>query len=133
MDEISDEQLLERFGESGDVTLLDTLVSRNIGKIREAVYGMLLNHEDADDVTQDVFIKAFDKLHGFDERRLDGSAPRAGTRCGLLKSFQRLEKDARGSSKAWMMAGGGNDKRCRYSTKSKSVSVRPLDARFSVK
>ena len=66
MDAETDEQLLERFVESGDVTLLDALVRRNIGKIRGAIYAMVLNHADADDLTQEVFLKAFDKLEGYD-------------------------------------------------------------------
>jgi RNA polymerase sigma-70 factor (ECF subfamily) len=44
---------------------LDELVKRHIGKVRSMAYSMVLNHSDADDVTQEVFIRMSRGIGGF--------------------------------------------------------------------
>jgi RNA polymerase sigma-70 factor, ECF subfamily len=68
MDEITDAQLLGLFAKTGDVRHLDVAIVRNTGKIRGAIYAMVLNHEDADDLTQEVFLRAIENLDGFNGR-----------------------------------------------------------------
>ncbi len=57
MCEISDAELLGRFAETADMVSFDVLVGRHIGRIRAVVYGIVLNNADADDLTQEVFLK----------------------------------------------------------------------------
>ncbi len=54
----SDAELLGHFKEQGDVDAFNELVGRHIGRIRSVIYGIVLNNADADDLTQDVFLKA---------------------------------------------------------------------------
>lgn len=68
MNETTDAELLGRFAETGDVRHLDAVVLRNTGKIRGAIYAMVLHHEDADDLTQQVFLKAIENLDRFNGR-----------------------------------------------------------------
>ena len=53
----SDEQLVERFRDSGDLGHFDELVRRHIGPVRRMAFSMVLNHADADDLTQEVFLR----------------------------------------------------------------------------
>jgi RNA polymerase sigma-70 factor (ECF subfamily) len=62
---MTDEQLIRQFRETGDPTALDTVVSRHIGRVRGMIYTMVLNDADADDVTQEVFLKAINRLSSF--------------------------------------------------------------------
>ncbi len=68
MDEMTDAQLVAFFGQTGDMRHMNILVSRHIGRVRGLLFDMLLSHEDADDLTQEVFLKAFSSLDGFDNR-----------------------------------------------------------------
>ena len=54
----------------GDVTAFRGLVEKYQGRVYSMVYGMLRNREDARDVTQDAFVKAF---HNLDSFRLESS------------------------------------------------------------
>ena len=49
----------------GDATAYRGLVERYQGRVYTMIYGMVRNQEDARDLTQDVFIKAYRNLHGF--------------------------------------------------------------------
>jgi len=53
----SDEQLVERFRDSGDIGQFDELVRRHVGPVRRVLFSMVLNHADADDLTQEVFLR----------------------------------------------------------------------------
>ena len=63
--ETNDEEFVARYLESGDQAHLDELFSRHLQKVRSMVYSMTLNDADADDVTQEVFIRATRGLAGF--------------------------------------------------------------------
>ncbi len=54
----------------GDATAYRGLVEKYQGRVYGMVYGMLRNREDALDVTQDAFVKAYNKLDAF---RLESS------------------------------------------------------------
>ncbi len=49
----------------GDATAYRGLVERYQGRIHSVVYGMVRNPEDARDLTQDAFLKAYKNLHRF--------------------------------------------------------------------
>ncbi|HEX3798553.1 MAG TPA: sigma-70 family RNA polymerase sigma factor [Verrucomicrobiae bacterium] len=50
---------------SGDMSAYDTLVRRYQERIYATVYHMTSNHEDANDLAQDAFIKAYQALNSF--------------------------------------------------------------------
>lgn len=54
-----------RHAQAGDLDAYDTLVRRHQARIYGAVYHLTSNHEDANDLTQDAFIKAFRVLKTF--------------------------------------------------------------------
>ena len=60
----NDSQLVERFQE-GDSEAFDRLYIRYRGRIHGVVRSIISNPEDAHDVTQDVFLKAFQGLENF--------------------------------------------------------------------
>ncbi|HEY5653198.1 MAG TPA: sigma-70 family RNA polymerase sigma factor [Pontiella sp.] len=60
----SDEELVLQ-AQRGDVHAFDQLVERYHGKIYGLTYNMTSNREDAEDLTQEVFVKAFDALPRF--------------------------------------------------------------------
>jgi len=62
-----DLQLVERF-QCGDISAFDNLVLRYQGKIYEIVYSHTRNVEDAYDLSQEIFIKAFKALGGFKKK-----------------------------------------------------------------
>lgn len=63
---MGDKELIASYLGSGCRESLDKLMQRHIGKIRNAIYPMVLDNEAADDLTQDVFLKAFRGLASFD-------------------------------------------------------------------
>ena len=60
----SDERLVEAF-QAGDLASFDLLVLRWERKVQGTVYRVLGTEEDARDVTQEAFLKAFRSLHAF--------------------------------------------------------------------
>lgn len=62
----SDADLIRRFTKTGDRTALDQLILRHLGKIRNLVFRMVLSESVADDLTQDVILKAVRGLANFD-------------------------------------------------------------------
>ena len=62
--QMSDEQLVEAF-QAGHVAAYDELVSRWQSKIRGAVWRVLGSTEDAADITQEAFLRAFRGLKAF--------------------------------------------------------------------
>jgi RNA polymerase sigma-70 factor, ECF subfamily len=65
MDGMTDEQLVDFFRESSEIHYFDALVGRYVAKIRGLVYSMVLNHADADELTQDVFVRVVNGIGGF--------------------------------------------------------------------
>lgn len=62
--ELSDKELVLQ-SQKGDLSAFDQLVRRYYPKIYGLVYNMTGNREDAEDVVQDVFVKAHTKLGSF--------------------------------------------------------------------
>lgn len=62
---VTDETLIATFRSSGDRQILDALVGRHVGRVRAMIYAMVLSDADADDLTQEVFVRAIRNLDGF--------------------------------------------------------------------
>ena len=62
--EPTDEELVRR-AQEGDVRAFDQLVERYHDKIYSLTYNMTSNREDAEDLTQEIFVKAFEALPRF--------------------------------------------------------------------
>lgn len=58
---LSDEELVQRFKE-GDALAFDEIVRRHRGRIFNVVYRVLNNRQDAEEITNDAFIRAHRKL-----------------------------------------------------------------------
>ena len=63
-----DEDLIRSYRASGSESALNELVGRHIGQIRRLVFSMVLDDAVADDLTQDVFLRAIRGLASFDGR-----------------------------------------------------------------
>src|SRR5262247_1921321 len=60
-----DEGVLVKRARQGDLGAYDELIRRYQERIYATVYHMTSNHEDANDLTQDTFIKAYQALKSF--------------------------------------------------------------------
>ena len=60
-----DDEVLVRRTQRGDSAAFDVLVERYKERLYATVYHMTSNHEDANDLVQDTFIKAFKSLNSF--------------------------------------------------------------------
>ena len=67
---ISDEELVDDFQQTGEMRNLDELVHRHIGKVKAMIYPMVLNQADADEITQDVFIRMANGVTGFQNKAM---------------------------------------------------------------
>ena len=61
----TEEQILVRRAKDGDLPAYDELIQRYQERIYATVYHMTANHEDANDLAQETFIKAYKALHSF--------------------------------------------------------------------
>lgn len=61
----TEEQLLVQRARDGDLAAYDELIQRYQERIYATVYHMTANHEDANDLAQETFIKAFKALKSF--------------------------------------------------------------------
>ena len=62
---ITDEQIVESFQSTKSKGDFEELVARHLGNIRDFAYRMILCASTADDIAQDVFMKAFRNLDNF--------------------------------------------------------------------
>lgn len=62
--ELGDDQLVER-AKKGDIEAFAEMAGRLQEKIYYTIYGMVHNHQDADDLTQETFVSAHRALKGF--------------------------------------------------------------------
>jgi len=62
--DISDEELVART-QAGDAEAFDVLILRYSPRLYGLVYNMTSNHEDTNDLLQDIFSKAFRSIHSF--------------------------------------------------------------------
>ena len=60
-------ELIRRL-KAGDEMAFCELVERYESKIHSVTYGILRNHDDADEIAQEVFAKVYFSIKGFDER-----------------------------------------------------------------
>ena len=65
MDGLSDAELIERFTDTDEIRYFEELVGRHIRKVRAMIYPMVLNDSDADDLTQEVFLRVANGLSRF--------------------------------------------------------------------
>lgn len=65
MESAADEHLVRQYVESGELRLFDTLVRRHIAKVRAMIYPMVLNDADADELTQEVFLRVVGSIQRF--------------------------------------------------------------------
>jgi RNA polymerase sigma-70 factor (ECF subfamily) len=63
--DLTEEQVLVRRARQGDLAAYDDLVRRYQERIYATIYHMTSNHEDANDLAQETFIKAFQALKSF--------------------------------------------------------------------
>jgi RNA polymerase sigma-70 factor (ECF subfamily) len=63
--EVADERILVKRAKQGDLSAYDELVQRYQERIYATIYHMTANHEDANDLAQEAFIKAFRALRSF--------------------------------------------------------------------
>lgn len=61
----ADEQILVRRAQQGDLEAYDELVRLHQERIYGTIYHMTSNHEDANDLSQEAFVKAFHSLKSF--------------------------------------------------------------------
>src|SRR5262245_60924976 len=66
--EPTDEQLLASYRDTRRPEVLDELLRRHVPRVRGMVYQMVLNQADADDLTQEVFLRALRGLGQFNGR-----------------------------------------------------------------
>src|SRR6516164_8003586 len=71
MAEPADALLLARF-QSGDVRALDELLARHEAPLFQFLVGILRDHHLAEDVLQDTFVRALERLDGVDGEHLRG-------------------------------------------------------------
>ena len=64
-DSAADERVLIQRAKQGDLSAYDELVRRFQERVYATLYHMTSNHEDANDLTQETFIKAFQALQSF--------------------------------------------------------------------
>jgi len=62
---LSDDRVLVAQAQSGDYGAFDTLMQRYQERVYATIYHMTSNHEDANDLTQEAFIKAYKALKSF--------------------------------------------------------------------
>jgi len=88
MTERTDEELIARC-KNGDRHAFDTLVTRYQERIYWIIKRMVRNHDDAIDLTQDVFVKAYQKITSFRE---DSGVYTWLYRIGINMSLNHLRK-----------------------------------------
>jgi RNA polymerase sigma-70 factor (ECF subfamily) len=60
-----EDAVLVQRSQAGDLAAFDLLIRRHQERVYATVYHMTANHEDAADLTQETFIKAYNALQGF--------------------------------------------------------------------
>lgn len=95
----SDWEIVQRV-QAGDVAAFDDLILRYRGRVYGMIYNMTSNREDASDLTQDAFIKAFQSINRFQGQssfftwlyRIAVNSTLTHLRKNRLRTFFSLEK-----------------------------------------
>src|SRR5690606_24206062 len=95
----SDWEVVQRV-QAGDVAAFDDLILRYRGRVYGMIYNMTSNREDASDLTQDAFIKAFQSINRFQGQssfftwlyRIAVNSTLTHLRKNRLRTFFSLEK-----------------------------------------
>jgi len=95
----SDWEIVQRV-QTGDVAAFDDLILRYRGRVYGMIYNMTSNREDASDLTQDAFIKAFQSINRFQGQssfftwlyRIAVNSTLTHLRKNRLRTFFSLEK-----------------------------------------
>lgn len=61
---LTDREIVRRI-QSGEMGAFDLLIERHKGRVYAVIYNMVGNHEDAADLSQDVFMRAFKAIGGY--------------------------------------------------------------------
>ena len=88
-----DLQLVLRFNRTGELPDLEELLLRHMSRVRQIIYPIVLNHSDADDLTQEACLRAARALPEFrGESGFSTWITRIGinTALGFLRSRKRL-------------------------------------------
>ena len=64
----SDEELVAQYRDSRDDAALEKLVQRHVPKVRAMIFQMVLDHNAADDLTQDTLLRAVRAIDSFEGR-----------------------------------------------------------------
>lgn len=110
----SDEQLVTR-AKLGDYSAFEALFHRHRDLVYRFAYQMAPRRDDAEDIVQDVFLKAYQNLHRYrDEAKFTTWLLRIATNHGTDKArmSQRrhdLEQKEAGGSLTWMTVGSTHD------------------------
>jgi len=64
----SDEHLIDQFRATGQIAFLEEVLQRHLRPVRDMVFQMVLNHDAADDVTQDIFLRVVRGIDRFEGR-----------------------------------------------------------------
>jgi RNA polymerase sigma-70 factor (ECF subfamily) len=93
MTDIPDTTLLERF-RSGDEQALETLFARYEVPLFQFLVGILRNHHQAEDVLQETFVRALERLDGVDPDHLRGWLFTVAYHQALLSKRRRKSRPA---------------------------------------
>ncbi len=63
-----DQNLIQQFRETGQQRFLEELLQRHLASIRNLAFQMLLDHNAADDVTQEIFVRVIRGIDRFEGR-----------------------------------------------------------------
>ena len=81
---------LVREAKQGNMAAFEQLIKRHTGKLFRIAFRVTKCHEDAEEVVQDAFTKAFNKLHSFEERsRFSTWLTRIAINTALMKIRRR--------------------------------------------
>ena len=59
---------VDQFLNSGTPEDFECLIRANLDKVRRVIYRIVLNVEDCEDLVQETFIKAYQKIHTFQQK-----------------------------------------------------------------
>lgn len=113
-DRDSDESLVQR-ARNGDFSAFEVLFERHRALVYRFVYQMAPRRDDAEDIVQEVFVRAFQNLHRYrDEAKFTTWLLRIATNLGtdrarMFRRRQSLEQKEAAGALTWMTVGNPAD------------------------